>query len=111
MDQEGTTGPNMRTARAQSLITAGVGDHYTETVSTAQETVEAKWLPQVLQDPHDEEVVYVEAPNLSDDNSAETNIASAVTMAQIVQKARNVKPILITNYTHLRENRPFLRVY
>jgi flagellar biosynthesis GTPase FlhF len=106
MDQGDITAPNMREARAQNLVTAAsVGNHHTEAVSTEQEAVEQKWLPQISQDPHDAERAYVEVPNLFDSNSAEINIASAMAMAQIVQKARNVKPILITNYTHLCENR------
>jgi hypothetical protein len=105
MDQKDITTPNMREARAQNLVTASVDNHHTEAVSVAQEAVETTWLPQISQDPHDEERVYVEVPNLSDNNSAEINIASAMAMAQIVQKARRIKPILITNYTHLHENR------
>ncbi len=96
MDQGGITEPNIREARVQGPVTAGVGGHH---------MVEAKWLPQVSQDPHDEERIYVEAPNLSDNNSAEINIASAVTMAQIVQKARATKLVLITSHTQLHENR------
>jgi hypothetical protein len=91
MDQGEITEPTMREARAQNLVTASA--------------VDRTWLPLVTQDPQDEERVYVEVPNLPNNNSAEINIGSAMAMAQIVQQARSIKLILITNHTHLHENR------
>ena len=95
----------MREALEQNLVTASVGNHHTEAVSAEQEAVDRTWLPQVTQGLHNEERVYIEVPNLSNNNSAEINIASAMTMARIVRQARSIKLILTTNHTHLHENR------
>ncbi|MHA7877885.1 MAG: hypothetical protein ACX93T_03105 [Bacteroidota bacterium] len=62
-------------------------------------------LPRVIQNPHNEEHVYVEVPNVPGSNISEGNIARAINMAQIVQQARGIQFVLITNYTHLWENR------
>ena len=46
-----------------------------------------------------------ELPNLSDNNIPEINIANAVNMMKIVEQANGTRLLLVTNYTHLHENR------
>jgi hypothetical protein len=86
MDQREIIEPTMREALEQNLVTVSVGNHHTEAVSAEQEAVDRTWLPQVTQDLHNEERVYIEVPNLSNNNSVEINIISKYSLSWDIEE-------------------------
>ncbi len=63
------------------------------------------FLPQIVQVPNSPENAYCDCPGFSDTRCPEINIANAINIRKVLQRANGVKAIFLTSYNGLLEDR------
>ncbi len=56
------------------------------------------FIPQIIEDPQCDTRVYLDCPGFSDNRGAEINIANAINIRKILQRAGGVKAVFLTRY-------------
>ena len=63
------------------------------------------FMPQIAQDPDNPDNAYCDCPGFSDNRGAEINIANVINIRSVLQQARGVKAVFLTDYNGLLVDR------
>ena len=89
----------------EEVIVVSPDSDQPEATSIGHRMVSHTFMPQIIQDPDCNTRVYLDCPGFSDTRGAEINIANAINTRRVLQQARGVKAVFLTNYRGLSDER------
>ena len=83
----------------EDVIVVSTDSDQPEATSIGHGMVSHTFMPQIIQDPDCDTRVYLDCPGFSDNRGAEINIVNAINTRRVLQQARGVKTVFLTEYS------------